>query len=791
MRIGLKLLLSDIVAPAENITWGDIIDNWEAYALEWQASNALAVVQTEAPLLDMFGDEGISIKSSLKDLSDPSKLFTDFSRSFTVPASKKNNMIFKHYYNIEIVGGLDSRELIPCRILINNTTYKVGNISIEGVEMSEGVPRSYKIRFIGKLSELSKRIGEDELSSLDFTSLNIPDFNPKGEFGAPAANDLVFPLASRSSRFLADSSQASLGIENAKNIRYVSPAMFSDYGINERDIVGALKVGKILDTIEQRYNINFTGVFTRDYIRSLYLWMHKPDKDRPGDPYSKMIGNISPTTPPALSDGRVVISSGAIAINSLPYHIQYSIRVKGVWTGGAILNIMRNGSVIASIDISNQWSLPIWITNESENQSNQSVGTFTFELQSFTTQTIPVTIELSEHEMLIPQGDIYIGIINSTAYTYTESVSIGTLGNYTINNHLPQMKVMDFLSSLFKMFNVVAEVSDTLDVSTRHFDAFMSEGVVHDYTRYINQEKYQVNRPNMYSSIKFGFEEAKVAQELGYKAVNGKDYGSLSYELTGSTGFKLSGSEYNATVKNQRIPLEPLYNLFNNNNTGIVYTSFADLKGAEQSIRPAFTYIATITGGTGLAWSDGLVTSEIVNYAQPTNVFNNNTVPNNVLKGTVGLYFGEELNEYNFGNSLVGLGLFSNFHKGLTAMMFDENARAVKFDSEIPEGKLLNLKLSDTLLISGKFYHINSIETNYLTGRSSLELTLVGRARLPYFEKKSFIITNTGGSDLRVTYINWNGFVADHTIISTGFSQIDCVGYICSISNPFYTISEV
>ena len=36
------------------------------------------VVGDNLDVLDMFADEGISIKSVVKDMSDPKKLFTDF-----------------------------------------------------------------------------------------------------------------------------------------------------------------------------------------------------------------------------------------------------------------------------------------------------------------------------------------------------------------------------------------------------------------------------------------------------------------------------------------------------------------------------------------------------------------------------------------------------------------------------------------------------------------------------------------------------------------------------------------
>jgi hypothetical protein len=45
--------------------------------------------------LDLFKDETVSLNSSVQNIKDISKVFSDFTKSFTVPTSKKNNKIFK------------------------------------------------------------------------------------------------------------------------------------------------------------------------------------------------------------------------------------------------------------------------------------------------------------------------------------------------------------------------------------------------------------------------------------------------------------------------------------------------------------------------------------------------------------------------------------------------------------------------------------------------------------------------------------------------------------------------
>ena len=48
--------------------------------------------------VDMFKDESVSITQTIQDARDIGSVFTDFTRTFSLPASQTNNKIFKHYY---------------------------------------------------------------------------------------------------------------------------------------------------------------------------------------------------------------------------------------------------------------------------------------------------------------------------------------------------------------------------------------------------------------------------------------------------------------------------------------------------------------------------------------------------------------------------------------------------------------------------------------------------------------------------------------------------------------------
>ena len=92
--------------------------------------------------VDLFKDESISITQSIQNVRDIAKIFTSFTKTFSVPASKTNNKIFKHYYDFDIVNGFDARLKVNARLEINNTPFKIGKIQLTGVDLKNRRPNT-------------------------------------------------------------------------------------------------------------------------------------------------------------------------------------------------------------------------------------------------------------------------------------------------------------------------------------------------------------------------------------------------------------------------------------------------------------------------------------------------------------------------------------------------------------------------------------------------------------------------------------------------------------------------
>ena len=56
--------------------------------------------------VDLMESDLISLTQVIQDIRSIDKIFTDYSKTFNLPASKTNNKIFKYWYN-PVVDGFD------------------------------------------------------------------------------------------------------------------------------------------------------------------------------------------------------------------------------------------------------------------------------------------------------------------------------------------------------------------------------------------------------------------------------------------------------------------------------------------------------------------------------------------------------------------------------------------------------------------------------------------------------------------------------------------------------------
>ncbi len=114
--------------------------------------------------VDLYKDESVTLTQTIQDVRDIEKVFTDFTRTFSVPASKTNNKIFQHFYNYHIIG-FDARKKKEAKLYLNNELFKEGKIKLEGVTRKNNKAHTYKVTFYGNGVNLKDLLGEDKIDS--------------------------------------------------------------------------------------------------------------------------------------------------------------------------------------------------------------------------------------------------------------------------------------------------------------------------------------------------------------------------------------------------------------------------------------------------------------------------------------------------------------------------------------------------------------------------------------------------------------------------------------------------
>ena len=231
-------------------------------------------VYIEGQRLDLFNDETISVTSKQQDVQDISKIFTDFSQSFSVPSTPNNDAIFSHFYNSD-VGDLqdvstifDANQRRDAFIEIDLTTFRRGKIQLEKAEIKDNQAYSYQVTFYGDITSLKDKFNDDKLANLTYlqtfghayTGTEIENRITDGSTNYT----LRYPLITR--RYLTYNDGGTNDINtNTGAIQY-------------SELFPAVKVSGVLAAIEIQYGVDFQGTFLSDKrFQNCFLYCQNKD----------------------------------------------------------------------------------------------------------------------------------------------------------------------------------------------------------------------------------------------------------------------------------------------------------------------------------------------------------------------------------------------------------------------------------------------------------------------------------------------------------------------------------
>jgi hypothetical protein len=691
--------------------------------------------------LDIFDDEEISINLSVQNVQDISKVFTDFTQGFTIPASPRNNEILQHYYNANITSSVittetggspvwnsigitwntfntvwnagasstsvantfDGRFRQEARIEINSLPFRTGVIEVENVQLKGTEPYAYTLTFYGDVVTLTDLFGEDYLYDLDFAELNH-EYTDEAVFDRLTTDNyapLFYPLCSPVKNWVYDSDSSN---HDDTNIAFHNAN--EEHGIHYYELKPALKVTAILDAMEQKYGITFTGAFlSATPFVDLSLWLHRYEGYlfAGGNDIEWQLINfnaINSGTAFNLSTDTWTVATTAnfyevtVVIEDVSENYELGLFSNGVFYGSLFTQAHPSSSVSHSI--------PYF---------SDGIGS-TVQLYIRPQQPLSMTYQVTEYSANKPATADEFSVDQTLSATYSFQL--------VVQDIMPQIKVKDFLAGILKMYNMVIVPTTSTSFLLQPLDDWYAAGSDKDYQDYLDITEYVVNRPPLYREIEFKYQETEQILGFQYQQTNNVGFGDLN------NTFSFDGDEFIVEV-----PFEcPLFERLTDQDTSaltnvLVYKSITSEANEDGTFNPYlgapilfYGYFDdyTLTPNPVAFVNSDDTTSEEVTIAWYANTSNRYTS----AAASHTITFGADIDPYHLQS--VNQSLYNNEWSDYITDLYAKSRRLYNVEAVLPIGKIITLNLQNAIIWNNTKYLINNVSLNMTTGKASFEL---------------------------------------------------------------------
>lgn len=640
-------------------------------------------IYVEGKQLELFKDEQIEINSTVQNIADISKTFSDFSQSFTVPASNINNDIFQHYYNTDVDGNFNPNIRVLGYIELGSMPYKYGLIQLEDVKLKNQKPYAYTIRFFSATLNLSDLFKEDELGILD---LSAYDHNfDTSIFDALytesiADGDVYYPLITSLRNYV-------IGNGTDLDITHVSGA------IKYYELKPALRLNRIFEAIEDFYDVTFKKDFlNRAVFDNLFMWLHKEAGQIESFGDETRIDINSAGTLPAIF---VTVNT---TDDSISYTNSSSARYKvflKIFPENGFENItykarIYNNGIEKTIATLTGDQTIIFESSELETYLNtftiQAVGDFEFTSKIVVRRT-SLTGQITRDTTNPLQT------INGFAY---------------ISQLMPKMKIKDFVTSIIKMFNLVLVPINSNTFTLIPLDDWYAQGKLIDISDFVETDEVTVKRPKLFKQI--DFKHQNTGQILGEKFR--ENNGGIGYGDLRST-YDIDGTELKVETQFENLVFERLNDISTGDLTNIQVGKSFD-KTLEPYIGKPFIFYRC-----GYQFYDTSIKLHDYGYTHYTWL---TSTENDLLVNQVSNTVNYSADKSTFLYSEITRNLFSNYWQDYISDLYSLKRRISNYTAYLPIGVLINLRLNDRIKIGGYAYIINSMKINLVSGKVDFEL---------------------------------------------------------------------
>jgi hypothetical protein len=653
--------------------------------------------------LDIFQDEEITINLSVQNVQDISKVFTDFTQGFTVPASPTNNAIFGHYYRTDISGTFDGRFRQSASIEINSLPFRTGVVELDSVQLKGTEPYAYTITFYGDLVSLTDLFGEDYLYDLDFSSYDhaYTDDAIFDRLTTEYDNAFFYPLMSPVKNWYYDSDS---GDKNDPNLHY--KGVNEMHGCHYYELKPAMKAYAILDAIEVKYGITFTGSFlSANPFVDLSLWLHRFEgyMFSSGNDIEWRLINFNRNTG---SGSQFNLTTETWTV---PESKEYDLDITMANVDQPYeLGVFRNGVFDYSILVDAHPASSVTSTMENLLYTEGDA------IQLFIRPQVAAQMnyQCTDYSGINSLAGVEFSVDQTLAAVYTFTVVVSDL--------MPEIKVKDFLAGILKMYNMVIVPTTSTSFLLQPLDDWYAAGSDQDYQNYFDITEYAVNRPPLYREIEFKYQDTEQILGYNYQRQNNTGFGDLR------NFFAFDADEFIV-----ELPFEcPLFERLTDLDTGaltnvLVYKSITNEANEDGTYNPYLGAPVIFYAAFGdydiSANSIAFVNSDNVTSREVTTCWYANTSNLPTSAGaSYSVCFGADIDPYHLQS--VSRSLYNTEWINYITDLYNAKRRILQVDAVLPLGTILSLNLKNAVIWNNNKYIVNNVSLNMTTGKATFEL---------------------------------------------------------------------
>jgi hypothetical protein len=642
--------------------------------------------------LELFNDENIDFSSSIQNVQDISKVFSDFTQGFTIPATPYNASILNWFEESSISQIFDYQQSFESYIEIDTIPFTKGKLKVDKGQLKDGKPYCYNVQFFGHLTSLKDTFGELKLSDLDLTpySFAYDDTQVLNRITDGTTDyDVRFPLIS-SSRFWTYDDGTPNDISTI-----VGEILLGE-------LLPAIKVDAIMSAIQSQFDLTFDSIFFQTKLfQRLFLYLKNANNSTVRFNFDNVTFDSSsgstdfrtvdiPNSTLNYTFGNLTIFGSTIT----NYQYQTSINITSVTS--ALLNwsvqCFRNNILVNTIQGQGTGEYVIF----TEQNVNGLDANLTFSVNSERGNTIDFEVKNSMVASLFVAVPAPLNTTTIVCDTFTPNLDINL---YSLCRDI---KISDFFSVVLRMFNLTVNPISETEFKIETLESWYSKGRISDITLNTN-DTFDVSRVRLYNQIDFKYQQSETILNRRYFSNNQREYGNVR------NAFENDGSEFKIELPFENV----LQQKFTDTEIQVGYC--VDSLNNAITPKPMLIYMndeIDITT-TPIKFYDGTTIQTLTSYLP----FGQDLIWN---ASNYSLNWGAEISSFYL--NTISNSLFATYWSNYLSGLYDLRQRLYTYKTMLPISKLTTLQLNDRLVIEDKRYIINDYKSNLTTGLVELNL---------------------------------------------------------------------